>query len=138
MRIKLYGLSLTIRILCRFESDYSPKYLNINSAASMARCSTHPHNFYIEILSETGLVGLVLLLSFILTMFYKMFTRTILRKNNYLIAPIFCSFFSIFWPIQTTGSFFSTWAGSFPWLVIGFSAFLIMKKEQIYNYFLSY
>ena len=128
---KFFGSGLkTFRILCHFElPDYSPKYLNIDSASSIHRCSTHPHNFYIEILSETGVVGLVLLLSFILTMFYKMFIRTILRKNNYLIAPIFCSFFSIFWPIQTTGSFFSTWAGSFPWLVIGFSAFLIMKKE---------
>ena len=39
----------TFRISCS-----NPEYANINSHNAFQRCSTHPHNYYLQILSETG------------------------------------------------------------------------------------
>ena len=43
------------------------KYKQIKSKLRSVRCATHPHNTYMEILSETGLIGLCL---FILIIFF--------------------------------------------------------------------
>ena len=49
-----------------FRYECNKDYLeNINSKAVDLRCSTHPHNFYFEILSETGGVGILTFLFFI-------------------------------------------------------------------------
>lgn len=47
------------------EKDFLLKKMNQNI------CSTHPHNLYIEILSETGLFGFIPFLALIIFVFYK-------------------------------------------------------------------
>ena len=42
-------------------------------------CSTHPHNLYLEILSETGLIGTILFLIF-LFFIYKFFLKNLSKK----------------------------------------------------------
>ena len=34
-------------------------------------CNTHPHNYYLEIASELGIIGLILILTVFLTVFLK-------------------------------------------------------------------
>lgn len=96
-------------------------------------CSTHPHNFYLEILTETGLVGFVI---FAITfMFFINFIRNEIKKmklnfkkyssiayGNLLIILVF------FWPLKTSGSFFTTWNGSFFWFNLGI--LLLMTRKQ--------
>ena len=41
----------TFRIKCN-----DKKYENINSKSKKTRCNTHPHNIYLEIISEGGLI----------------------------------------------------------------------------------
>ena len=96
----------------RFEC--SKDYLkNINSKASEFRCSTHPHNFYFEILSDTGILGIGFFLFFLVLVLKKIIFsyNQKISDNNLLISVCLFSFF--FWPLKTTGSIFSSWNSYF-------------------------
>ena len=75
-------------------------------------CSNHPHNYYLEILTETGIVGLFItsvigLLFFIFV--FKNFRS--LRENNIENLILLISVVSIIlelFPFKSTGSIFST------------------------------
>jgi len=128
---KIFGNGIkTFRIECQKEIYDKIKTKHINK-----RCSTHPHNFYLEILSETGILGILILLSvnsYILTYLIKNFFQNKNFKSEILL--IFCSFFILFWPLQTTGAFFSSWNGLFYWIFFSFFFNLkerIIKLEQI-------
>jgi len=96
-------------------------------------CSTHPHNLYLEILTESGLLGFVI---FTITFIFLInFIRKEIKKmkldfkkyssiayGNLLIILIF------FWPLKTSGSFFTTWNGSFFWFNLGI--LLLMTRKQ--------
>ena len=75
-------------------------------------CNMHPHNYYLEILTETGLIGFAIIsIFFMLTLYYsffkKYFTVSRLRTNN-LITPFIFLFIIEIFPIKSTGSFFTT------------------------------
>ena len=95
----------------RFECQ-KDEYSNINSEAAYARCSTHPHNFYLEILSDTGLMGIFFFISLIFFIL-KNIIKKLISKKTILSPAIFSLFFLFFWPIKTTGSIFSSWNGYF-------------------------
>ena len=88
------------------------KYENIKSKYSFARCNTHPHNFYLEILSESGGVIFISFIVFMGTILIRLFQKYIKDKNPITVASLGL-YFVLFWPIQTTGSFFSTFNGVF-------------------------
>ena len=81
-------------------------------------CSTHPHNFYFEFLSETGIVGLFLFLSFIFSILWKSLKKIISTKEPIMIGCFIIISFYLF-PFRSSGSFFSTWYGSFFWIHLG-------------------
>jgi O-antigen ligase len=105
------------------------EYEKINSIYSDKRCTTHPHNLYLEILSETGVLGIVILLFLIFYIFLQII-KIYLNKKYYRneLLLIFCNFFILFWPLQTTGAFFSSWNGVFYWI---FFAFFFDLKSRI-------
>ena len=106
----------TFRVECK-----KSEYANINSIYFEDRCTTHPHNFYLEVLSETGILGIVILLSlnlYILVQLVRNFWDKKEKRNETLF--IFCNFVILFWPLQTTGSFFSSWNGVFFWIFFAF------------------
>jgi O-antigen ligase len=85
-------------------------------------CSTHPHNFYLEILSETGIIGLILLVYF--------FAYNLLYKVNFnskINLVLIFSILVILNPIQTTGSFFNSWNSFFIWQML--AIFKILSKD---------
>ncbi len=85
-------------------------------------CSSHPHNLYLEILSETGTIGFILFITFIVLLAKYIFRD--FRINNsekkFTLLLLFISLLVTIWPISTSGSFFTTWNGSYYWLIIGF------------------
>lgn len=112
----------------RFECKKA-EYEKIKSKLIANRCSTHPHNFYLEILSEMGLIGALTLLFVNFFILFFLITNFFKKKNfQQDILLIFCGFVILFWPLQTTGAFFSTWNGIFYWI---FYAYLFNLKKNL-------
>ncbi len=111
---KIFGSGIkTFREVCELK-----KYETINSKYYDRRCNTHPHNIYYEILSEGGLVIFIPFCFFVILLFFKNFDNLI-KKNNYNYSLInICFLIILFFPIQTTGSFFSTFNGVFYWILL--------------------
>ena len=95
-------------------------------------CSSHPHNLYLEILTETGFFGLILFISLFLSYYRSVINFDLFKlsnkKNYILIGCIFSSILMI-WPIGTSGSFFTTWNGSYLWIQIGIINYLHKTKH---------
>ena len=94
------------------------------------RCSTHPHNILIQLMAETGLIGLVFYLFVFLyvlinlfKIFFKMFTNINIEKKNYKIFFLL-SFFLTLWPIAPSGNFFNNWLSIIFFYPLGFYLYL--------------
>ena len=85
-------------------------------------CNMHPHNYYLEILTETGLMGFAILtICFFLiiykTFYKKYFIKSVLNYNNVIIPFMFLFLTEIF-PIKSTGSFFTTGNATYIFLIM--------------------
>ena len=101
---------------------YCHKRPNIDKDSKFI-CNMHPHNYYLEILTETGVVGLFLItiifvIILYLTFLKKYFIKSKLNNNKIIIAFIFLFIAEIF-PIKSTGSFFTTGNTTYLFLLIG-------------------
>jgi O-antigen ligase len=108
------------------------EYEKIKSKSVDIRCSSHPHNLYFEILSETGLIGLTFFSFFLFLIashFFKIFRNLDKDYFYFLLVYSFCVFLMLFWPIRSTGSFFSNFNGSIYWLTISLFSGLLLKKD---------
>ena len=116
----------TFRVKC---SD--KKYENIKSESKKIRCNTHPHNIYLEIISEGGLTLFLSFFLFNLIIVYNLIINIFRNeKTKNISLLIFCNFFMLFFPIQTSGSFFSTWNGFYYWFVYAFVAFEFRRVKN--------
>ena len=109
---KILGSGIkTFRTSCSLK-----KYDNIDSLYADIRCNTHPHNLYFELLSEGGLL-IFIPFCFIILFFLTINIKNLITNNNYTNSLFNLSLLIIlFFPIQTTGSFFSTFNGIFYWI----------------------
>ena len=99
-------------------------------------CSNHSHNYYFEILSEVGIVGISLIIIFFIIILKKslVWFYSQYKQNNqklYFFIPIFITFFVEIWPLKSTGSFFTTWNATFLWLTTSILLAIIYKKKFI-------
>jgi O-antigen ligase len=94
-------------------------------------CSTHPHNYLLEFLSEHGLVGgafFIGLMFFIFASVYKICKN--FRNKNTLIPTIIGSLIlSIIFPLKPSGSFFGTFNASMLFYILGFFLYYLKKPE---------
>ena len=109
---KIYGSGIkTFRKICALS-----KYEKIESKYSDLRCNTHPHNIYFEVLAEGGFLLFIpfclLILFLVIKNLVSFFKED--SKNPYLVN--ISILIVLFFPLQTTGSFFSTFNGVFYWL----------------------
>ncbi|MDC0057792.1 O-antigen ligase family protein [Pelagibacteraceae bacterium] len=78
-------------------------------------CVTHPHNFYLQWLVETGPLGLILFIIFVIFLF-----KHVQNNKDYSGRLIsFITLIIIFWPIMSTGSFVKNWMGVSSFFAIG-------------------
>ena len=98
-------------------------------------CNTHPHNIYLEYLSELGLFGIVFLITIFVysssKLFFYLYRNLIFSDKNELslgkILILSGIFFQLF-PLLTSGSYFNNWMLIIFHLSIGFYL-SSMKKE---------
>jgi len=93
--------------------------LRIKDSLNRNICTTHPHNFYLEILSETGLLALILFLSIL----YLAYRKLILFETKLF-------FIIYFFPFISTGSIFHG-KNSFLLIFILLSTLFIDRKKTI-------
>jgi O-antigen ligase len=96
-------------------------------------CNNHPHNYYLQILAEMGLIGILFLISFYIFLIYKylnsLFLRNDKNRNDYFLI-IYSIYLLNLWPITTTGDFFNNWLSIIIYLPF---AFYLFKKKNINN-----
>ena len=115
------------RIICADE-----KY-----ATGATPCMTHPHNFYIQLLAETGIIGFLFLFSALVYVVYtalRQFLSIIFRKKRPLSDYQVCLLAGILitvWPLTTNGNFFNNWLMIAYSLPVGFYLQSIYSKKII-------
>ena len=108
---------------------------NINPNAKFI-CNMHPHNYYLEILTDIGVAGLLsilVLFSIILylTFYKKYFSISFLNKNN-VIVPFLILFLTEIFPIKSTGSFFTTGNTTYLFLILS-TLVALARKENMFE-----
>jgi O-antigen ligase len=84
-------------------------------AVGIRPCSTHPHNFYIQLLAETGIIGFVFLFTALCYVVYsalRQFKSIILRQKRPLTDYQICLLAALLitiWPFAPNGNFFNNW-----------------------------
>ena len=97
-------------------------------------CSTHPHNTYIQLLSDTAILSLFIVAFIFIYIFYinvKIFFKK--KINNYLASFYVLNIGILLnlMPLIPSGSIYNNWINIMIYLPVGFWLFLYSKiKEQ--------
>ena len=122
---KLFGSGpKTFREICKYK-EYQVKVKN-NKNLVYNGCQTHPHNYYIQLFAETGLIGALPFVIFYIYIFYLLSKHLFLRifKNKYLLSNysifLLIPIFILFFPILPSTNLFSSWNSFFIYFIFGF------------------
>jgi O-antigen ligase len=109
---------------------------NEKYAVGISPCMTHPHNFYVQLLAETGIIGFSFLFSafaYVLYCAYRQLKSIVLRQKRYLTDYQVCLLAGILitvWPLTTNGNFFHNWLMIVYSLPVGFYLHSIYGKNR--------
>ena len=116
---KLFGIGLNnFTFLCENDERYKriiKEYV----------CVSHPHNFYIQWLVETGIIGLFIFILYIIVLCYTLIKQKI---NEYTIISI-TTILILFWPVMSTGSLLKNWNGVGTFFILGICLSLPKLKK---------
>lgn len=84
-------------------------------------CSNHAHNFYIQLLAETGIIGFIFGTLMFITIVKTSYESRNFDKNCPLISTSFIVPLIFFFPLQQFGNFFGQWGNLFIWFAIALS-----------------
>lgn len=94
-------------------------------------CSSHPHNYLLEFLSEHGLIGGVLFVGLFIFVFISVYKKNKNNKNEnvFIFIGIGSLILAIIFPIKPSGSFFSTFNASMLFYIFGFFLYYLKKVK---------
>ena len=97
-------------------------------------CNSHPHNYYLQILAELGLLGLFLFILVFSVILIEAIKKTHSKRGFNLQQKILIPFLIIFiteiFPLKTTGNFFTTTNATFLFIILSFVVGLIEFKKS--------
>ena len=85
------------------------------------RCDNHPHNFYIQFLAETGVVGFLAGILMIGSILFQTLVSGFRNRANVVTATAFIIPLGLFFPIASMGDFFGQWNNIFLWSAVALS-----------------
>ena len=92
------------------------------------RPDVHPHNYYVQMLLETGFIGFILGVVFLWSIIWACFRASLKNRENVFIATAWVIPFGLFWPITTTADFFGQWNNIFMWSSVALALSGNVKK----------
>ena len=114
---KIFGNGLkSFRLKCKYGNNQT--------------CNTHPHNYFIELLVDTGFIGLLvicLIIFFGLKNFFLFFLKNKTLHARLTTSVFFLLIFFELFPFRSTGSFFTTSNSIFIFLMLA----IILNVEKI-------
>lgn len=117
-------------IFLHLDPQYSPSKEFVKRNA----CNTHPHNFYIQLLAETGIIGFLFILSLFIFLCYLIIKNFfyLINKNSKRLSDseliILVGLLLSIWPLTTNGNFFNNWINLISFYPFGF--YLYMNKRK--------
>lgn len=91
-------------------------------------CAPHAHNLYIEILVNTGIIGIIILIIYIFNILREI-KKILFKKNNTIYIYLFIIFIAELFPLRSYGSILTTVNGSMFWYLLGLTS--ISKFKDI-------
>ena len=118
----------------KFRYDCKKKEYNANkNQPKDFSCSTHPHNFYVQLLAETGILGLIIpiflffniLKFFLRNIYYKLSNQ--LKKIDLKEICLYSCFLITLFPGLPTGNIFNNWLCIMFYIPLGF--YIKLKRK---------
>ena len=141
---KIFGNGLkSFRIVCiqldeefNMQEDMIVYYIPHEASYEKNRlCSNHPHNYFLEILTEFGILGILITLAIILSFVIFVYKNFIFFKEEKLkiliLSASVISFMLEMFPLRSTGSLFTT--NNITYLVL-ISSIIICHKKVIEDF----
>lgn len=110
----IYANSLLIWKDNKFLGIGQKNFYNKCAENKFHRCANHPHNYYLEVLTTTGIVGFLFFIFFLISILLKTIYSIKIyynKKNSFKFDILFLAlinFLMFFFPLKSTGSFFTT------------------------------
>ena len=98
-------------------------------------CTTHPHNFYAQMLAETGILGFIVLMGIFISICYffvKNIYFQIYKKKQLITDQSICLlsfYFMTLFPLLPSGSFFNNWLSIIIYYPLSFLIYTINSKK---------
>jgi len=114
--------------------NYYKVCLSLKSEKNVS-CSNHPHNYYLDILTTSGIIGFLILAILIFLILKNFINSNVYKKkkfniNDFFYILLFINFLIIFFPLRSSGSFFTTGNASFIFFTISLISYFQTKLKK--------
>jgi O-antigen ligase len=106
--------------------SFSSECVKLPSDLNNISCSTHPHNIYLEIIVNQGILGILAFVFLIIFIFKEYYTEYKIINKNHKNLTLYIFFASILFvellPFRSYGSIFQTVNGSIFWVILAITS----------------